>query len=417
MNSALNSPVKRGIVAAAMISLVGMGGIAGGRPAAILAEEGETTRRPDVQPLTPPLTSPEQALATDLEVLATAEGRSLDDVNAQYVHGEKFDKVDGDLQRHFGAAFAGSWTKPGPPVESFVRFKGRATAEAETIVRASGLNVTLIPGAAFSQREMNARVDELRLDLTVLGSVDVNSWVDVENQVIELMATFPPGLEHMTEAELLRRLPERARAADVVIKFSREPIVKPAHTYGGAWMLDNGSRLCTSGFTARRGTTTGVTTAGHCTGIDTYEQPEDGLRYKAPLVVEEQGTWGDVEYHTTTGHDDFARFYANVNDFRSVRGVTLVANMDPEDAVCGFGRKSNAQHCGRIKSVNQACGNLRRLVFTNVGGFQGGDSGGPIYFGSQAFGGFYGWCSFPEEGFSRRIHPPSTLTKPSERMS
>ena len=348
----------------------------------------------DVSPSTPPVTAENDAIASDIAATAEHTVRSVESMAALYRHGQDFDDLVLRIRAQYEDVFAGAWTNPDGP-ESFVAFKGEIPTDVASLASTyDGIDVTLLSSAAYSFGEMNARAALIHATLTAFGSSEVTIGVDVEGQRILATATPPRGLELLSNAELVSLLPETAQAADVSILFHKGPLVVPAHTYGGAWMRDDGARECTSGFTAKRGSVFGVTTAGHCTGLNEYEQPEDGLVYAAPFVVEHrEGPWGDVEFHSTPDHADFARFYADIGDFRSVRAVEPAGAIDKTDAVCGFGRKSLDKHCGSVKFTEFTCGTIGRLVLTDAQGHQKGDSGGPMFFGLTAFGDFYGWCN------------------------
>ncbi|MBA3688515.1 MAG: hypothetical protein H0W81_06780 [Chloroflexi bacterium] len=343
-------------------------------------------------PNTPALISQEDALVADAQIIADTNGWSQADTLVRLKHQAKFSQLVPRLTQDYPATFAGSWTSTDKALpDSFVRFKGPVPPEAKALADSIGVRVNLNSDANYSSLEMGDRAARLQTELTALGSPEVATAVLVAEQRIVATAVKPAGLEGLSAEALLARLPSWTAADDISIDFIDGPLNRPAHTYGGAWMRYNGSRTCTSGFTAVRQGVTGVTTAGHCTD-NQYEQPSDGLVYSAPFVIQHQGSWGDVEFHTST-HSEYARFYANVNDFRSVHLMFLAEGISAGDSMCGFGRKTLGERCGTVWATYVTCGSLGHMVLMVTSFMASGDSGGPFFLGTTAAGDFQGWCT------------------------
>lgn len=115
-------------------------------------------------------------------------------------------------------------------------------------------------------------------------------------------------------------------------------------------------------------------------------------------IGEHRGQWGDAEWHTTPvpEPDDFYRDCCNVHDVSSIkpRGQIAIGNI-----LCSYGRTSEVRDCSlRVQDPSQSCTNAGvfydRLVLMN--GLTpirlDGDSGGPWYFGNQAWGLIKGRC-------------------------
>ena len=345
-------------------------------------------------PNTPALTSEDDALAADAQIIADTNGWSQADTLVRLKHQAKFSQLVARLAQDYPATFAGSWTSTDKALpDSFVRFKGPVPPEATALADSIGVRVNLNANAIYSSLDMRDRAARLQTELTALGSPEVGTAVLVAEQRIVATAVRPPGIEGLSVEAILARLPSWTAAGDISIDFIDGPLNQQAHTYGGAWMRDDGARECTSGFTAVRQGVTGVTTAGHCTGINQYEQPSDGLVYSAPNIIEHQGSWGDVEFHSTT-HAEYARFYANVNDFRSVHLMFLAEGISAGDSMCGFGRKTLGERCGTVWATYVTCGSLGHMVLMVTSFMATGDSGGPFFLGTTAAGDFQGWCIF-----------------------
>ncbi len=180
-----------------------------------------------------------------------------------------------------------------------------------------------------------------------------------------------------------------------------EDLARPQHGYGGSWLLDDSVAECTSGFVARRSSDSkeGVLTAGHCEGINKMRQHNTSggtvTTFSAPWAGEHIGSYGDIEFHTTT-HDDFPYFWATTSWLRSVTGRVVTSSIGPNDWVCHYGRVTK-DSCGVVTLVNmnfqylwEGCGYCKvtaqgQVQVTGTDG-DNGDSGGPWYLVGLAFG-------------------------------
>lgn len=169
-------------------------------------------------------------------------------------------------------------------------------------------------------------------------------------------------------------------------------------TFGGMWVRDDGVNECTSGWSVIRIATgtPGVTTAGHCTGINQIDHPGHGIHARV-YQAEHRGQWGDIEWGTTAEAepDDF---YSDASTIRDVNAIEALANIAVNESVCVYGRSSNDRDCDLdVQDVSQACTNdgvfNDRLVMMDGVTSIGGDSGGGWSFGNRAFGSVKGLCA------------------------
>lgn len=149
---------------------------------------------------------------------------------------------------------------------------------------------------------------------------------------------------------------------------------------------------CTTAFVVTDGSQTGIATAAHCPDELTYFYP-DGTQTVLPFV----GQWGagyqDVQINLSA--DATAPlFYAN-NGAESLRRLTTWRNRDSTragDFVCHYG-ESTGYSCALVELTDYAppgelCGGPCEPTWTTVHGPNciPGDSGGPVFSGSVAFG-------------------------------
>lgn len=170
-------------------------------------------------------------------------------------------------------------------------------------------------------------------------------------------------------------------------------------------MFDGGRAMmtCTSGFAARHSTTQtyGIITAGHCSDV----QRMHGV--SLPWVTGYESTTADAQFHsipTGSGHQlrsEFAYTEHSPPRVRVVRGTEVRTSMRG-DFVCHTGRRSGVS-CGTVTHIYYQPQNAGACAASELGGSAecgayfvrvhgtalqscGGDSGGPWYRGTTAYG-------------------------------
>jgi streptogrisin C len=151
-------------------------------------------------------------------------------------------------------------------------------------------------------------------------------------------------------------------------------------------------QACTTGFVVTDGARTGIVTAAHCPDDLTYYGP-DGSRVPLEFV----GQWGaryqDVQIHVG-GEAQRPHFYSDSAKtlLRPVTGWRNRASTRAGDSVCRRG-ETTGYSCSEVELTDYApggelCGGPCDPAWTVVTGpsCKGGDSGGPIFAGTTAFG-------------------------------
>ncbi|TGX40876.1 hypothetical protein E5A74_14770 [Sphingomonas naasensis] len=160
----------------------------------------------------------------------------------------------------------------------------------------------------------------------------------------------------------------------------------------GVNAADGKRYLCTTGFAVTDGTRSGITTAAHCLDDMTYYDPE---RRPTPLSFVGQWGWGyhDIQIHTGAAperpllYSDTARTIE-----RPVEAQRSKASTRAGDFVCHRG-ESSGYSCAEVELLDFApaadlCGGPCLPTWVTVAGpsCKGGDSGGPVFSGTTAFG-------------------------------
>lgn len=214
--------------------------------------------------------------------------------------------------------------------------------------------------------------------------------------------------DFVREEDVIASLPGDLQSS-VRVVFSEGPVVHDLESFGGMWMRWSGGNECTSGFTVRKVATTtyGVATAGHCINdMQTINHPGHGVHNLTGMPKEHYGSFGDDQWHTTAVAD-FDDFYASSTIVRDVASYEHHTEISVGEEICYFGRTNTDMVCDLlVENPNQMCVNdgkmSDRLVrMDQSGNLDDGDSGGPWFFGTKAYGLTKGLCE--PEHFNKAV--------------
>jgi hypothetical protein len=155
-------------------------------------------------------------------------------------------------------------------------------------------------------------------------------------------------------------------------------------------IADSNAPECTGGFTVSRSGEKGMVTAQHCA---------NGLRYNGALGVIQYVTAArdsksghtDLQYHRTlSGNSTNNQFRATGTAASDDRTVAAAANPVSGQVACHWGR-TTGYSCSYVDSTNycetySGFGTACNLDSTTADISDGGDSGGPWFYGSDAIG-------------------------------
>jgi hypothetical protein len=152
-------------------------------------------------------------------------------------------------------------------------------------------------------------------------------------------------------------------------------------------------QFCTTGFVVTDGARTGVVTAAHCPDDLTYYDRAGGAEVPLRMV----GSWGaqvqDVQVHVGDAPHRPV-FYADTarRALRPLTGARSRASIRGGETVCHRG-EATGYSCAEVELTHFAppgdlCGGPCDPVWVTVSGpsCRGGDSGGPVFAGTVAFG-------------------------------
>lgn len=339
--------------------------------------------------------APEAALAQDAAEYATAHGVSLDIAVQRLVAQEESVAATDAIRARFADRLAGIAIEHEPVWRIVVLLTGTDPVADET-VRAGGLSVPIHyrTGAAATRAQLVTAIALYQTQIRNMLSRPPAMGVDPRTGELVVMVGegdagfYAPG-ELRARLAALTGVPVRiARLDDVAANLSAE---------GGARLVgvdpaDGRRYACTTGFVVTDGARSGVVTAAHCPDALSYVEPD---RSETPLEFAGQWGWGyqDVQVHVSA-QPLAARFFSDTAKTLT-RTVTASRSRDATragDTVCHRGERTGYS-CATVELVDFApagdlCGGGCTPTWVAVRGptCRSGDSGGPVFLGTTAFG-------------------------------
>lgn len=354
--------------------------------------------QPVDQPDEVPAQTAEEAVAADAQWYARSEGVT----HAEAVRRLRMQAQMGDLiarlRNAHRARLAGVVIDHKPTYRLRVRLKGTIPVQAEEhAFGGSQLPVAFETGAKATLEELRASIEK---NQSALRRVYPNlAGIGTDEKTSEIVVTVVATDEAGIAAA-------RAKLADAVTLLGQPARIEVVPAYPRRLDVRGGSRvspsLCTSAFVVRNNTTgvTGVTTAGHCDNALTYYNP-NGTSIPLTLVSgsEIDDADQDVQVHTST-YAERPEFYwdDNKTTVRVLSGRRLKSSTAANDNVCHRG-EATGYSCGYVQQTNFAPTNSTNTLcnggpcaatWVRVTGAglecDGGDSGGPFFASTVAFG-------------------------------
>lgn len=272
---------------------------------------------------------PNESEAADLALMARMDGTSLEQAAQQRkVEARLTALVEALEAERPGSIISSIVPTPGNP--GVVYIKGELTPRQRTMA-ASG-EFLIVDRLPFSMAEVQDRVGRVAAALYAAGVPEVSASGSADGTRILVAVTEGT----LTRAALFEALPDDlANSVDFTLQ---ERVTGAQETVNGGHSV-LGPPECTSGFTTVTGTTTGTTTAGHCSNTANSVYPPSG---GVSLVVggTHQGAYGDVAWLSTADVEN-ANFYASPTEVRQVNAVQTSMSLGPQCAFMGR-RRGNA---------------------------------------------------------------------------
>ncbi|WP_067831200.1 S1 family peptidase [Actinomadura kijaniata] len=324
----------------------------------------------------------------DLRLVARSDGISLEEAVRRWGWQGSFLKVTGRLQGRYPGEYSGAEII-GEGSGAWIGFKGAVPPEAVVLARTLPVPVRLIGNKGFSEKELNdATVENFFRVAGHPGVETAEGGYEIASGVIGI-SVAPRG--HLSANERRRLLRGRAEApitvsVTIVDRVDASP---KAHMHGGGFL--NGDGICTAAFTVRKGRARGVATAHHCSQGNSrfrfYNHHHRGRFTTIKRRGSHGGRYGDMAWYSSGRYKAVPWFYYAPNKRRKVH---LYRWPRVGQKICNYGRFTHTK-CTKVYKNGQCvkyAGLPRYCGLTAVRGevTRKGDSGGPWYWGNDAYG-------------------------------
>ena len=337
-----------------------------------------------------------EALAEDLKLVAEAKGWTIAEAKADRKAADVIGAIAEKLAVSRPDIFVGAVLSPDPGGSPSLYIKGAADQLVYDVVGSSDVYINIIDHQPFSRKDLEDRKLSVHQILAERGYKNIVTSFDFQSGGrINATVGRQRGLPEQA-MKIKSGMPQHIKdKLDIIV--SDEDVAVDLSAFGGMSVFVNDTFACTSGWSVSdiRTGVTGVTTAGHCTGINQIVHLGHGT-HTMTHQREHRGQWGDIEWKTTTQTEP-AIFYATQTSTRNVLSVEPRANITIGESICFYGRSSNSRDCSfdvAATSVSCTVNGVfnNRLVRMNGNSAIGGDSGGGWSWGTRAYGSVKGIC-------------------------
>ncbi|MGF1617879.1 MAG: S1 family peptidase [Acidimicrobiia bacterium] len=344
----------------------------------------------------------------DLLALGHEKGLGFREVADRYGWQGDFGEKVSVLRASFPDSYAGATFSPDGG--SWVAF--RAGAPREAIDLLASVPVAIIEGRGFSEAEINNILVAAFMEVSNLPGVvsSAGGYDQVTGRITIELVTDNPDVLANTD---LWQSSNPAITLEVVVLD--KPRWGPTNHIKGGGLMDTAHGSCTWGFSVRNAAgLRGVSTAHHCASVKnsndpinqaTYSDHGGGNQVVLALRGRAAGVHGDIAWYAHSTHPSTNVFYFNHNQTRQ---QLATAQPTVGQTLWKYGRTTGRasekvyrlNECVSYSGYPQYCG--LTAMHRNI--TQGGDSGGPWYFGNTAYGmtSGYKWIWF----FNRSLFTP-----------
>lgn len=322
---------------------------------------------------------------TDEASYARAHDVTLDDATQRLaLHGDAA-KLDRQLAESEPSTFAGLWIQHQPTFRIIVLFTIDGAKTLAPYVAGTPLaDLTEVRPAKYALHHLE---EDLDITSPIARELGMDLSLNVMDNRLDLYPT--PSSD---PSELVGRMIPSSVRVDEIVRSSRPTV----DIYAGLFLT-----TCTSGFTVYEnyGLRLGITTAAHCQDAQSYNGT--ALTYKRGRYEKSH----DEQLHGTIGFSTKPEFKTGPGSVRPVRGRVNRLDQPINGYVCKYG-VSTGYTCGYIQTRQHQPSYIQDAnpTFVRVAPHNdypdmtnGGDSGGPVFLVSNAYGLVHGqwgapWC-------------------------
>jgi len=250
------------------------------------------------------------------------------------------------------------------------------------------VGVTIVDHQPYSLRQLKRRQGRVHRLLQDQGYDQIRTSFDVETGTINAVVTGTDVMRSAFPVDL---------KSNINITVQYDPVLTLESTFGGIEATVNGAPNCTTGWVVENSSgMRGVTTAGHCGGINGVTH-WGNKSHSTSIQDEHRGEYGDIEWHTTSTSELPYFYFNHLNQVRRVESIEPVNSIVVGESICVYGVFTNARDCSlRVLETNVTCTGggftIENLVRMDGDATMGGDSGGGWSWGGRAYGSHVGDC-------------------------
>ncbi|MGV3732042.1 MAG: S1 family peptidase [Microcella sp.] len=314
---------------------------------------------------------------SDLGVWAAHNGMTLDEAARRFTGQMEFMRLAHEVELSQPELFVEAEWFAGVEPHGILRVVGAPTDSLRELLTQTKVDVTVEGGYRLSAQDFDNKLADIYFTVaSAIGEENVTASGKPSAGAIEIVVA-----EHVRsewEGALSLIVESVSPELAVAVSFAKFP------QQGGAEGIVGGRQWgqCTAGFSVRRGSVYGMTTAQHCrsVGLSTAYQGTAMTSPSAPIELSTSS--GDIKWRRTVSVVADPLFQAAAGTYRM---VSSTLNPVVGTAICKYG-VTTGQTCSTV-AVTSMCANgycgLTR-VFADIS--EPGDSGGPWFFGNTAMG-------------------------------
>ena len=361
--------------------------------------------------------SPEEAMAQDAAEYARRYNVSLNIAVRRLRAQQDSVGITDELETTFRDRLAGIFIEHEPAFRIVVRLTGSDQVPDRTVVL-EGMNIPIVfqMGAPATRDRILAAIEQHQADIRATVSTPPGMGVDPKNGMLAVLVRAR-DVEQGDAKHLAENL---SVVAGVPVEIrSWNEIARNLEVEGGGRAVgldgagDPRQVVCTTGFVVTDGQHYGISTAAHCP--DTLDYVSQG---QSRIALDMIGAWGeryqDVQIHSVPAPaPPFFRAGPSTGVARPVFTWRNRESTRVGDFVCHRGEGSGYS-CAEVEFVDFAppgdlCAGpcMPAWVAVQGPGCRSGDSGGPVFSGTIAFGILKG-ASYTADGVCRLYYYMST---------
>ncbi|MFD4957878.1 S1 family peptidase [Microbacterium sp. NPDC058389] len=329
--------------------------------------------------------TPEKSLDAALAKEAASQGISTKALAAQMKWENDFATLATGLETAYPNDFAGAEISASTPI---IHFAAAAPEEARTLLLRFTPKVTIIENTGWSQASIAAAGESVHYQVQAQSASEVATSADVFTGKITVYVNSSDAAAASRAVSEVSSSVARGAGFDIALEVDPSLRTGEDALYGGGAMTG-----CTSGFSVKQlpAISNGIITADHCGNSQTFAGI--ALTYRAGSSTR------DVQWHSTSSYAA-PEIHWGLNGVYTVSGS---ANPVTGQTLCHEGMTSGFD-CDTTYLANQCRGSYCGMMTMNNRECQPGDSGGPWFSGSTAYGVHSGYVTI--WGLNRDMFTP-----------